>query len=163
MMPMERGDFHERDGREFMAPYPFRSYDDFHVQKGKKGKRRQHEPSYNDDRGNRAHFFMGPHGPGGFYPMPPYGHDPYFYGGPGYGRDGPRQDRPDDRKGMSMYPEGRRGSEPYNKNLPPGRGYPGNYEDRQMMREQPMGQPQGMMNRRDGPNGPPREGRPGAG
>merc|ERR1719240_517655 len=107
---------------------------------------------------------MSPHGPGGFYPMPPYGHDPYFYGvGPGYGRDGPRQDRPDDRKGMSMYPDGRRGGEPYNKNHPrEPRGYPGNFDDRPMMRDQPMGQPGGPM-RRDGPNGPPRERGPGAG
>jgi DNA-binding protein len=110
--PMDRGDFHERDGREFMGPYAYRgSYDDFHVQKGKKGKRRQQEPSYNDDRGNRAPFFMGPHGPGGFYPMPPYGHYPDYYPvGPGYGRDGPRPDRQDDRKGMSMYPDDRRGN-----------------------------------------------------
>lgn len=170
-MPMDRGDFHG-DPRDYMPPYPFRSYDDFNVRPGKKRKRGQQEPSYNDDRAaNRPHFFMNPHGPG-YYPMPPYG-DPYFYGGrPGYGREGPRPDRPerpdrpDEGKGMRMYPEGRRGGEPYNKNHPPGRdprGYPGNFEpDRPMMRDQPMGPPQGM-NRRDGPNAPPREGRPGAG
>merc|ERR1719198_941054 len=161
---MDRDFHHERD-REFMPPYPFRSYDDFHVRHPKKKKRGPHEGGpYNEERGNRGgQYFMHPHGPG-YYPMPPYGHEPFYYGvGPGYGRDGPRPDRQDDRKGMSMYPDVRRGGEPYNKNLPPGRdqrGYPGNFEpERPMMRDQPMGAPHGMMNRREGPNAPMREGR----
>lgn len=166
MMPMDRDFHHERD-REFMQPpYPFRSYDDYHLGRSKKKKRGPQDGGpYNDERGNRGPNFMYPHG-AGYYPMPPYGHEPYYYGvGPGYGRDGPRPDRQDDRKGMSMqYPDNRRG-EPYNKSLPPGRdqrGYPGNFDsDRPMMRDQPMGMPHGMMNRRDGPNAPMRDGRPG--
>jgi len=159
-------DFHHERDREFMPPYPFRSYDDFHVRQPRKKKRGPHDGPYNDERPPyRGHHFMNPYGPSGHYPMGPYGHDPFYYGvEPGYGRDGPRPERHDDRKGMGMYPELRRGGgEPYNKHPPPGRdhqrGFQGNFEpERPMMREQPMGPPHAMMNRREGPNPQMRDG-----
>ncbi len=108
---------------------------------------------------------MNQHGPG-YYPIPPY-HDPYYYGmGPGgYVREGPRFDRPEDRK-MNMHPDQRRSGEPFSKGAHHGRdprGYPGNFDQERplMMRDQPpMGGPQGPMSRRDGPGGLMREGRP---
>lgn len=57
---------------------------------------------------------MNQHGPPRGYYVPPYGHDPYYYG-PGqnnYNRDG------NSRKGMSMYPDRRQTMD-----YPPQRGF----------------------------------------
>lgn len=168
-MPMDRDFHHDRERGVYVPPYPMRSYDDFHVRnKQQRKKRDPFDGLYNEER-NRGPYYMNQHGPG-YYPMPPY-HDPYYYpmGPGGYGRDGPRIDRPDDRK-MNMYPEPRRQGEPFSKNGPPGRdprqdprGYQGNFDPERppIMRDgPPMGGPPGQMNRRDGPGGPMREGRP---
>ena len=55
--------------------------------------------------------------------MPPYGHDPYYYGpGPNYPRDG----RGDGRMGKSMYPDRRQTMD-----YPPNRGFnEGNFDPR---------------------------------
>lgn len=124
----------------------------------RKGKKGRYDPSYNDERaGNRPHFFMPPQGPG-FYSYGQYAPDPYYYGGRGYGGRDPRgPERHEDRKGPPMYPEQRRGPDPYHRGRDP-RGFQGNFEgNRPPMRDAPTGQPQSAQNRREGPNGPPRE------